>query len=524
MEKTGARRWWALGALSVALLAVGLDLTVLNIALPTLAVDLHASTGTLQWFADAYTLVLAATLLPAGVLGDRYGRRRMLLFALALFGAASAVCAWAPSAGALIAARAVLGLAAAFLLPLSMSVLPVMFTEAERPRAIGIWATANMIGIPIGPIVGGLLLEHYWWGSVFLINIPMAAIGILAVATLVPESRSSTRQPLDLPGTLTSGIALLGVTYGVIRAGEHGWGEAGTLISLLIGVVFAAIFVVTQRRSAHPLVDLALFRSKGFTWGTVLATVVSFAMFGMLFALPQYFQSVNGASTLITGLRLLPMIGGMLIGVRIADRVVRRAGDKVVVAIGFGLMAAGLALGTATTTATGYGLTATWLALMGAGLGFAMPTAMNAAMSPLSAERGGVGSALLMALRQVGGAIGVAVLGAVLGAVYRGGLELTGLSTAIAAPVRDSVNTGVASAEKLGSARLLDTVRVAFTHGMDAMLWVSAGLAALGVLIAVLFLPASSATMKALDGPPAAQPESTARPTEPEHEPRGVPR
>ena len=501
----GARRWWALGALAVSLLAVGLDLTVLNIALPTLSVDLHASTSALQWFADAYTLVLAAALLPAGLLGDRYGRKRMLLAALTTYGLASAVCAWAPNAGVLIAARAVLGLAAAFLMPLSMAVVTVLFKPAERKRATAVWATANMIGIPIGPIVGGLLLEHFWWGSVFLINIPMVAIALIAVALWVPESHSRVRPPVDLLGVLLSSAALLGLTYGVIRAGEYDWGEAGTVASLAAGAVLGVVFWAWQRRTAHPLVDLDLFRSRSFTWGTALATVVSFAMFGLLFALPQFFQSVNGSDTLVSGLKLLPMIGGMLLGVRITDLV--KLGDKAVTGLGFALMAAGLVMGTLTTPATGYGFTATWLVLMGSGLGFAMPTAMNAAMSALSAERSGVGSALLMALRQVGGAIGVAILGSVLSSGYRGRLDLTGVPAQFSEAVRASVNTGVAVADRLGSGRLLETVRAAFVHGMDGTLWVCGGLAAAGVLIAVLFLPAKSATMEDTPAPEDREPE-----------------
>src|SRR4029453_11913187 len=223
MTTLGARRWWALGALALTLLVVGLDLTVLNVALPTLAVDLHASTGQLQWFANAYNLVLAAALLPAGLLGDRFGRKRFLLIALGLFAAASVACAYAGSAGALIGARAVLGLGASFLLPLSVAVLPVLFSAEERPRAIAIWASANAIGIPLGPVLGGWLLDHYWWGSVFLINLPVIVLAGGAVAVVLPESRSSYPPRLDLVGVLTSSLGLVGLTYGVIEAGERGW-------------------------------------------------------------------------------------------------------------------------------------------------------------------------------------------------------------------------------------------------------------------------------------------------------------
>lgn len=286
------RKWWVLGSLSFALVAVGLDLTVLNVALPTLARELHASTSDLQWFADAYNLVLAAALLPAGMLGDRFGRKKMILMALILFGAASLGCASADSSEMLIGMRAVLGLGAAFLIPLSMSVLPVLFSEEERTRAMMIWATANMISIPLGPIVGGWLLEHYHWSSIFLLNIPFVVIAVFAVLLLMPESRSADSPRLDWLGVVTSSLGLVGITYGVIRAGEKGWSNTEALLLLTAGVIVLAGFVLWQRKTKHPLIDLSLFRTAGFTWGSALATLVSFALFGLLFALPLYFRKL----------------------------------------------------------------------------------------------------------------------------------------------------------------------------------------------------------------------------------------
>ncbi|HET7518413.1 MAG TPA: MFS transporter, partial [Actinomycetes bacterium] len=310
MTAGSRQKWWALGALALSLLVVGLDLTVLNVALPTLAVDLHASTSSLQWFANAYNLVLAAALLPAGLLGDRYGRKRLLLVALVLFGVASVGCAYAGSTGALIGARALLGLGAAFLLPLSVSVLPVLFTAEERPRAIAVWASANAIGIPLGPILGGWLLDHYWWGSVFLINVPVIALALAAVTMLLPESRAAVPPRIDLLGVVLSSLGLVGLTYGVIEAGDNGWSDPGTVATIAAGVLLLACFVAWQLRLSHrpdgqPLIDLSLFRSASFTWGATLATLVSFAMFGVLFTMPQYFQAVIGADALGTGLRLL---------------------------------------------------------------------------------------------------------------------------------------------------------------------------------------------------------------------------
>jgi DHA2 family multidrug resistance protein-like MFS transporter len=501
MTTLGARRWWALGALALTLLVVGLDLTVLNVALPTLAVDLHASTGQLQWFANAYNLVLAAALLPAGLLGDRFGRKRLLLIALGLFALASVACAYAGSAGALIGARAVLGLGASFLLPLSVAVLPVLFSAEERPRAIAVWASANAIGIPLGPVLGGWLLDNYWWGSVFLINLPVIVLAIVAVAVLLPESRSSYPPRLDLVGVLTSSLGLVGLTYGVIEAGERGWSDPVALVSMVAGVLVLAGFVAWQRRQSRrpggqPLVDLSLFRSASFTWGAILATLVSFALFGVLFMMPQYFQAVGGADAFGTGLRLLPVIGGLLVGAQVAGRVAPRIGAKVTVAIGLGLLAAGLAAGATTAVDSGYGFAAAWFSVVGLGFGFAMPTAMDAAIGAIPTERSGVGSALVMAMRFVGGTIGVALLGTVLNADYHSRLDLTGLPAAAVEAVRRSVSGGVAAAQQLGSEPLLVSVRSAFVHAMDTTLWVCAGVVALGIALTLVFLPSRATTVE----------------------------
>jgi MFS transporter, DHA2 family, multidrug resistance protein len=502
---TGTRRWWALAALALSALVVGLDLTVLNLALPTLATALHASTSDLQWIVDAYSLVLAAMMLPAGMLGDRFGRKRLLLAALLLFAVASLACAYAPSAGALIAARAVLGLGAAFVLPLAISVLPVLFSDEERQRAVTISVGATLVAFPIGPVLGGWLLTHYWWGSVFLINGPVIALALLAVAVLLPESRSERRPRVDLAGIVVSSAGLVALTYGAIEAGQEGWGDARALAAMAAGALLLLGFVAWERRlhrrpEGEPLVDLALFRSAGFTWGTVLATTVSFAMFGLLFTVPQYFQAVVGTDAMGAGLRLLPMIGGLIAGAAVADRLGKLAGAKVTVAAGFALMAPALFAGATTRVGSGTAFTFAWVALLGVGLGFAMPGAMDAALGALSAERSGVGSALIQALRQVGAAIGVAVLGTVLNTGYRGRLDLAGLPAPVAGAVRDSVAAGVAVAHQLGSPELLLSVRAAFVHGMDLLLLVCGGIAVAGVLLTLAFLPRRGARVDAAAG------------------------
>jgi DHA2 family multidrug resistance protein-like MFS transporter len=483
------RRWWALGAMSVSLIVVGLDLTVLNVALPTLATDLGASTSQLQWFANAYTLVLAALLLPAGLLGDRFGQKWLLLGALITFGAASAACAFASTPGQLIAARAALGIGAAFLIPLSMSLLNVLFAPGERARAMTIWVMANSLGIPLGPVLGGWLLDHYRWGSVFLINVPLVLIGAVAVAVLIPATRGHRSGRIDGLGIVLSGAGLVALTYGFVAAGERGWGDALTLSSIFGGAVVLAVFVLWQTRTTDALVDLALFRSARFTWGTVVATLASFALMGLLFVLPQLFQAVQGADALVTGLRLLPIIGGLLVGAKVAERLVQVAGVRVTVAAGFVLMLAGLAIGAFTDAGDGYGFVAVWVSLVGLSIGFTLPPVMDLAIGALSVERSGSGSGLIQALRQVGGTIGVAILGTVLNSAYRSNLDVSGLPPAIANAARDSASGAVAIAAQTNSPALAESARNAFVHGMAATLWTSAGVALLGLTVAIVFLP-----------------------------------
>ena len=515
-----ARKWWALVAIAASVLVVGLDLTVLNLALPTISNDLHASTSDLQWVSDAYSLVLAAAMMPAGLLGDRFGRKKVLLTALVLFGVSSAACAYAGSVGELIAARAVLGIGAAAIFPLSLSVIPVLFAPEERQKAIALMASATFISFPIGPIVGGYLLDNFWWGSVFLINVPVVALALIAVAFLLPESRSERRPSLDVVGVILSSAGLAGLTYGFIRAGQSSWTNPGALATIAAGVVVLAILVAWERwltrrytddggtprgggfGGIRPLIELRLFRSAGFTWGTILATLVSFAMFGIFFAMPLYFQEVRGVNAMGSGLRLLPMIGGMIIGMIGGTRLASprkgtdsaparppRANVKVLVTVGFTLMAVMLGVGANTTISSGTGFAAIWFAGFGLGLGLAMPQTMNAALSALSAERSGSGSALISALRQVGATIGVAVLGTVLDSVYRSHLAVTHLPAASAAAAQASVVEGVSIAHRLGSAALLGSARSAFVTGLDTMLWVCGGIAVASAILALLFLP-----------------------------------
>jgi DHA2 family multidrug resistance protein-like MFS transporter len=485
----GTRRWWALGALVIAVLAVGIDVTILSVALPTLASQLDASTSQLQWFVSAYTLVFAAAMIPGGMLGDRFGRKRLLLIALVVFGAGSLACAYAPSANAFIAARAVLGLGGAIVLPMALAVLPAMFPTQERGRALATMMAATMLGFPLGPILGGWLLVHYSWGTVFLINVPVVVVALVAVGLLLAESRSSERPRLDPVGIAASSAGLTVLVYGVIEAGRNGAGDTGALAAGGAGLVVLAAFVAWERRVREPLVDLSLFGSPGFTWSTILMTAVSFAMFGVLFAAPQYFQAVLGEDALGSGVRLVPLAGGMIAGAGAAVALARRVGAKAAVGLGFALLTAGMCCGAATSVTSAGGWAAGWIAICGLGLGFAMPTAMDIALGELPPERTGVGSALLQAARMVGGSLGAALLGSVVNAGYRARVDVAGLPSASASTVKSSVTDGVTVAHHVGSAPLLHSVRAAFVHGMDLSLLVCAALAAAGLVLAVSFLP-----------------------------------
>ena len=490
----GARRWWALAGLSLGVLAVGLDATVLSVALPTLAVSLHASATDLQWFISAYTLALAVALLPGGLLGDRFGRKKIMIIALSVFGLGSLACAYSPNAGAFIAARTVLGLAAGAMIPLVLSVVAVMFTDAERTKAVGIWAAANFLALPIGPILGGWLLSNYWWGWVFLMNLPVVAIGLVAVTVLVPESRAASRPGLDPAGIVASCAGLAVLIYGFIAAGQYGWSSPTAIGSIVVGLALLAAFAgwelhLTRIPGGQPLVDLSLFRSARFTWGTILQAFGIFAMFGLLFAAPQFFQAVLGVNAMGSGLRLLPLMAGLAAGAGLADRVARRLTAKLTAALGFAVLAAGLVLGTTMTAASGTVFIAAWTALSGIGFGLALATAASAALVDLPKENAGVGSAVMQAVQKAGAPLSAAVLGSVIAWGYHSQLPATGLPAATVGAVRSSVFAGIAAARALGSAPLLASVRSAFVQGITAMLWVSAGLAVVGMATALLFLP-----------------------------------
>jgi DHA2 family multidrug resistance protein-like MFS transporter len=477
-------------------LAVGVDGTVLSVALPTLSKALNASESDLQWFTSLYFLVMAAAMLPAGLLGDRYERKRVMLISLGLFGLGSAGSAFSTSVAEFLVARVLMGMAGAGVVVMAITALTVLFPAKERPKAVGIWAAATFISFPIGAILGGWMLTDFWWGWVFLINVPVALIGLTALIALVPESRAAERPGIDILGIAASAAGLVTLTYGLIEAGENGWGDIGALLLMMVGVVVLIGFLVWERRlsrcpGGQPLLDMTLFDSASFTWGVILAALPLLAMISILFTLPQYFQGVVSTTAMGSGLTLLPLIAGLMLGAVPAARVVQLLGAKVVVAVGFFLLAIGLIVGATTGLGSSGVFTAAWMAIAGVGVG--MATATSAALVELTQERSGVGGAVLQAVSKIGGPMGTAILGSVLSVGYLAGLHLAGLPAATAAAVRQSVFGGVAVAGKLGSASLLSSVRTSFVHGMDTALLVAAAIAVGGVVITLVFLPQTNA-------------------------------
>jgi EmrB/QacA subfamily drug resistance transporter len=501
-----AGRWWMLGATCLSVVVVALDLTILNIALPSISAALRASTGDLQWIVDAYSLAFAGVMLPAGLAGDRFGRRRLLLAGLAIFLGASVWCALSASTGELIAARAVMGLGAGMVLPLSLAVVSAAFSDAERPKAVGITIATVAAGLPLGPILGGVLLQHFSWQSVFWINVPAVCLTLAAGARLVPESRNPAASPLDVPGVLLSAGSVTCLVWGAINGPERGWTAPATWGLLAGSAMLLAAFVGRERRAAYPLIDRQLLRDRRFTWGTVAAVAVSVALFGILFVVPQYLQSVAGDDPLAAGLRLLPMMGGLLVAGGAASLAARAAGTRLTVAAGLGLLTAGLAVLSQVHLATGYGVVATGLALCGFGTGASIAAAMDQVMAAAGGDEAGAGASLNSTLRQVGGAIAVAGLGSVLSASYARDLSpaLAALPAADAATARASITQAAQLASRLpaGGSALRAAAGTAFLHGMSIVMLICGVVTILAALASIRYLPGRTAPGR-LRRPPA---------------------
>ncbi|WNZ08984.1 MFS transporter [Streptomyces sp. 11x1] len=502
------RRWWALGALVASMLVLGFDMTILNVALPTMAEQLGADTGELQWIVDAYIVVFAALMLPAGLLGDRFGRRRMLIVGLGVFLVGSVLGSLVDAPEAVIAARTVMGVGAALVIPLGLSVLPSMFGPEERGKAVAAVTASMAAGMPLGPLIGGLLLDHYWWGSIFLINVPMVAVGIAACLLLLPESRDPATPRVDALSTACSALGLGALVFGIIEAPGRGWGSALVLGSFAVSVMLLAALVVRERRAVRPMLDVRLLGHRGFLYNSLAATLGTFVFSGLLFVLPAYFQEVGGGSAFGTGLRLLPMMGGLIVAARASAPLVQRLGPRPVVAAGLTVLCFAALLGSRTEAGSGYGFTALWLSVAGLGFGFAMVPAMDAALGGIPSQEAGSGSGLLMTLRQVGGAIGIALLGSLLTGTYGDRIDTSGLPAEAADAARESLTAAHLVAERLGLPALAHSADAAYVDGMGATLLVCAAAALVTALLTAALLP-NPRPARDTHGTPAPTPRGT---------------
>ncbi|WP_231591329.1 MFS transporter [Saccharothrix sp. ST-888] len=488
-----------LGTLVLALLVVVLDNSILNVAMKTIAspapTGLGASQSDLEWAINSYTLVFAGLLFTAGLLGDRIGRKKTLLGGMLVFGLGSLLSALASSPGQLITFRAVMGLGGAFVMPATLAIIMNVFERHEQPKAIGIWAGAVGLAIAIGPITGGLLIEHFWWGSVFLINVPIVAVALVAMALLVPDSRDPNPGRLDPVGVVLSVIGLVALIFGIIKGGEladftkpAAWGP------LLGGLLALVLFVLHEKRTDHPALDVSWFRRKQFTGSVVVIGMVFFALMGVSFFGVFYTQSVRGYSALQAGVLMLPMAAAQMVFAPRARLVVDRFGVRATCAGGMALIAIGflgyLLLGLTTSI---------WVLVvlgfvMGAGMAHVMPPVTVAIMGSLPREKAGAGSAINNTFRQVGGSLGVAVLGAVLSTSYRDGVadQLAQLPAPLRDKAGESLEATMAIADGTHHAELIGPAKDAFIHAMHIVSGLSAGITVVGVLLAWFLLPAKA--------------------------------
>lgn len=448
-----ARRWWVLATMTVCLLVVITGNTILNVALPSLQRQLGATQGQLQWAVDAYILVFAGLLFSWGVIGDRIGRRKVLLIGLGVFAIGSVLAAFSASPVELIVWRAVMGIGGAAVQPTTLAVITNVFPPGERGRAIGVWAGTAGIAVAGGPLAGGAVLQHFWWGAVFLVGVPVALLGIVGVLAVVPESRDPSPGRLDVPGVLLSIVALAGLVYGIIHGGSGaGWTTPGVLVPLVGGLLLLVLFVRLQRRSAHPALDVSLFRNPAFSAAAAALGLNFFALLGATFYLVYFLQGARGYTALQSGAALIPVAVGMALMAPRSSGLADRFGAKAVCASGFvliGLSFLGVQLLDLTSPVW---LLLVVLSVQGLGMGAVMAPATESIMSVVPREKAGAGAAVNNAVRQVGGALGVAILGSVLASSYSA--RLGDAADALPAEVRDEASLSI-----VGTLQAVEDVR-----------------------------------------------------------------
>lgn len=498
----GAGKWSILAILSFALALISLDNTIVNVALPSLQEDLSATSAQLQWVVDAYSVLFAGTLLLAGSLGDRFGRKRILLVGLVIFGAGSLAAGAAPDADVLIACRALMGIGGAFIMPSTLSILVQTFTApTERAQAIGIWAAVAGVGVAIGPIVGGALLEQFSWHSVFLVNPPLVVLVLLLAASFVPESLDETKPQLDMRGAALSSLGLIALVTFIVELPDSGI-DTVTVVAGMGAIVLLGAFVWWERRAPRPLLPMELFQQRTFTVAVVLVGLVYFALMGALFFLPQFLQLVQGMTPLESGVSMLPGAGGLLVASLFSPRLAEKWSARRVVSVGVLLVTAGLLTMSFVQPMTSYPYVGLALGITGIGMGLTLPQATNAVLSCVPRERSGMGSAVNDAVSELGGSFGVAILGGILAFFYRSridqAIESAGEgASGISQQALDAVRESLASAmvligqlppEAVGPAK--DIVAAAFVSGMGWALVIGAGITLLGALLAWRFFPA----------------------------------
>ncbi|MFG2778154.1 MFS transporter [Streptomyces prunicolor] len=465
------KRWIVLGVICLAQLTVLLDNTVLNVAIPSLTRELDASTADIQWMINAYSLVQSGLLLTAGSAADRYGRKKLLIAGLVLFGTGSLVAGLAQSTGQLIAARAGMGVGGALLITTTLAVVMQIFTAEEQPKAIGIWSAVNALGFATGPLLGGFMLNHFWWGAIFLINIPVAALALVAAVVLVPESkaafsRGTTPGPPgrgdrpDLLGALLSTVGMAALVYAIISGPAHGWTSGRVLLTVSVAVVVLAAFAYWENRVAYPMLDLDFFRDRRFTAAVTGVVLITFGMAGSLFLLTQHLQFVLGYGPLEAGVRTAPL-ALVIVALNfsgVAAKWTAKLGAPPAIGLGMVLMSAGL-VSIASLASGGYAGTLVGLMLIGAGTALATPAMAHAIMSAIPAEKAGVGAGINGTLGEFGNGLGVAVLGAVLSSRFAAVSLPVALAGASSAEERrrvtDSFSAGLEVSQLVGAVAVL---------------------------------------------------------------------
>jgi EmrB/QacA subfamily drug resistance transporter len=486
----------ALATVCVSLMVITIDVTILNVALPTLATALDADTSALQWFVNAYELVFAGLLLTAGALADRFGRRRTLAIGLVVFGAASAACAMSGSAGELIAARSAMGVGGALVLPATLSIITNLFTEpAARARAIAVWAGVAALGLGLGPLVGGFLLQHFSWGSIFLVNIPVVVAAILAGRLAIPESRAPDAGPLDPQGALLSIVGLSALLYAITEGPGKGWSSPVITGAFAVAGLAIAAFVAWERRAEAPMLDLGFFSDPRFTAAIVAIMALFFGLFGLMFISTQALQSVMGYDALAAGVRLVPLPAMFVVFAQVSARLAGRIGPRPVVTAGLGLAAAGLATAATLDVGSGYGALALASSLTGVGMGCTMAPATESIMGSVPRHRAAIASALNDTARLTAGAIGLAVVSSLLSAAYAhefAGRAVAGLPPQAVTHAETSIANAATVARQTGGTagdQILDLASHGFLDGARTGLLVAAGVAVLGAVLAWRCLP-----------------------------------